>query len=215
MTENVSLAESVNPASMNTVAGETANPSTPEQPTPTAAEQQIARQRRLWGLGGGLLLAVFVGFLVVALWRQQVSEQRAAGVAPDFSFTTFEGQSINLADLKGKGVVVNFWASWCNPCREEAALLEKAWQREQGQGIVFLGLDYLDQEHPAKEYLAEFKISYPSGSDIQSTAARRYGIQGVPETFFIKPTGEIASIAIGPLISEEDLQQRLDAIRPK
>ena len=84
MTENASLAGSVNPASLDAVAGETANPSILEQPTPTEAEQQIARQRRLWGLGGGLLLVVFVGFLVVALWRQQVSEQRAAGVAPDF-----------------------------------------------------------------------------------------------------------------------------------
>lgn len=215
MTENVSTAGTVNRASLNPGAGAPADQPALEQPIQTPAEQQLARQRRVWGMGGGLLLVVFVGFLVVALWRQQVSEQRAAGIAPDFSFTTFEGKPMSLADLKGKGVVVNFWASWCNPCRAEAALLESAWQREQGQGIVFIGLDYLDQEHPAKEYLAEFKISYPSGADIQSTAARRYGIQGVPETFFIKPNGEIASIAIGPLISEGDLQQRLDAIRPQ
>lgn len=185
-------------------------------PTP-AVEVTVGSRRRmqLWRiLIIGVLLA-FVWFLAVGLQRQNVSQQRASGQAPAFSFTTFDGQSIALADLKGKGVVLNFWASWCDPCRAEAALLEAAWQREQNNGIVFIGLDYLDQEYSARAYLDEFGITYPNGVDLQSEAARRYGIQGVPETFFIGPDGEIKSLAIGPLTTEADLNQRLDAIRPQ
>jgi cytochrome c biogenesis protein CcmG/thiol:disulfide interchange protein DsbE len=173
------------------------------------------RQTQLWRiLIIGALLA-FVWFLAVGLQRQTVSQQRANGPAPAFSFTTFDGQAISLADLEGKGVVLNFWASWCDPCRAEAALLESAWRREQNNGIVFIGLDYLDQEHSALAYLEEFGISYPNGVDLQSEAARRYGIQGVPETFFIGPDGEIKSLVIGPVTTEADLGQRLDAIRPQ
>jgi cytochrome c biogenesis protein CcmG/thiol:disulfide interchange protein DsbE len=177
-------------------------------------EAEEAKPSRRLPVGIGILLLIFVGFLGVAWWRQQTSEQRVMGVAPDFAFTAFTGEEIKLADLQGKGVVVNFWASWCNPCRAEAALLEEAWRRERDRGIVFIGLDYLDQEHAAKAYLAEFNITYPNGPDLKSAAARRYRIQGVPETFFITPEGQIASLVIGPIVSESDLNKRLDAIRP-
>lgn len=183
---------------------------------PPEAEAVTSNRRRaqLWRILIIVVLIAFVWFLAVGLQRQNVSQQRATGPAPAFSFTTFDGEQISLADLKGKGVVVNFWASWCDPCRAEAALLESAWRREQNNGIVFIGLDYLDQEHSARAYLAEFGITYPNGMDLQSEAARRYGIQGVPETFFIGPDGEIKSLAIGPLTTENDLNQRLDEIRP-
>src|SRR5690606_9804248 len=125
-----------------------------------------------------------------------------------------EGETISLADLKGQGVVLNFWASWCDPCRDEAALLEATWRREQGNGIVFLGLDYLDQEPAAKAYLAEFDITYPNGPDLQSAAARRYGIKGVPETFFIDGEGNIQEIVIGPIVGEARMDELLNKIRP-
>lgn len=182
---------------------------------PTEPSKQPTNQRTaLWrALIIGALL-VFVWFLAVGLQRQNTSEQRADGAAPSFEFTTFDGETISLADLAGKGVVLNFWASWCDPCRAEAAMLEAAWRREQNNGIVFIGLDYLDQEHSAKAYLEEFDITYPSGPDLQSAAARRYRIQGVPETFFIDSAGNISSLVIGPLSSEDDLNRRLEAIRP-
>jgi len=128
--------------------------------------------------------------------------------------TTFAGETIRLADLREKGVMLNFWASWCVPCRTEAPMLEQARRRERDRGIIFIGLAYLDQEHAARAFLDEFKITYPNGPDLQSAAARRYRITGVPETFFIDPDGAIVSIAIGPITSPSDLQQRLDAIRP-
>ena len=120
----------------------------------------------------------------------------------------------SLDAWRGQVVLLNFWASWCEPCRAEAALLESTWRREAGGDIMFLGLDYLDQEHAALEYLAEFDITYPNGPDKQSAAARTYGIKGVPETFFIGPDGQIVSQVIGPIVSQADLDRRLDEIRP-
>ncbi len=174
----------------------------------------LARRMLFWRLIIVGTLLVFVWFLAVGLQRQTASQRRAIGSAPELSFTTFEGETVHLSDLQGKGVVINFWASWCDPCRAEAAMLEAAWRREQPKGIVFLGLDYLDQEHSALAYLAEYDITYPNGPDLQSEAARRYGIQGVPETFFITPEGQIASVVIGPVLSEADLAARLAEIRP-
>lgn len=185
---------------------------------PAASAETIpapTRAMRLWQLLFVLILVGFVGILAFRLWDTTTTEQRASGLAPDFTFTTFEGETISLADLKGKGVVLNFWASWCDPCRDEAELLETAWRREQENGIVFIGLDYLDQEPAAKAYLDEFDISYPNGPDLQSQAARRYGIKGVPETYFITPEGEIVQAVIGPITSANQLESFLNKIRPQ
>lgn len=174
-----------------------------------------ARAVRIWQ---GIFIAVpliFIVLLAVRLWQTKTSEQRAAGEAPPFTFTTFEGETITLADLRGKGVVLNFWASWCDPCREEAALLEQTWQQEQANGIVFLGLDYLDQEPAAKAYLEEYRVTYPNGPDLKSKAARDYGIKGVPETFFINAEGKIAYMVIGPIVNQGQMEQGLSKIRPQ
>ncbi|MBX3053668.1 MAG: TlpA family protein disulfide reductase [Caldilineaceae bacterium] len=161
-----------------------------------------------------LVPLIFIVFLALRLGTAK-SEHRAEGLAPVLEFTTFDGQTINLDDLRGQGVMVNFWASWCDPCREEAALLESTWRREQANGIVFLGLDYLDQEPAAKGYLTEYDITYPNGPDLRSQVARRYGIQGVPETFFIDPEGKIVDIVVGPISSQAQMDSYLDKIRPK
>ena len=94
-------------------------------------------------------------------------------------------------------------------------MLEQTWRREQGNGIVFLGLDYLDQEPAAKAYLDEYDITYPNGPDLRSQVARRYGIQGVPETFFIDPEGKIVDVVVGPIISQAQMDDYLNKIRPK
>ncbi len=169
----------------------------------------------IWRL---ILIVIFVAFVVLLafrLWETKHSEQRASGIAPAFTFTTFDGKTVSLSELRGQGVVVNFWASWCDPCRQEAVLLEKTWQREKDKGIVFLGLDYLDQEPAAKQYVADYSVTYPSGPDLRSEATRRYGIKGVPETFFIDPNGRIVDMAIGPIINQAQLDQYLAKIRPQ
>ena len=186
-----------------------------QSPTETSAPVSAPRTVILWRLLFIGIPLLFLLFLGLRLYQTNTSEQRADGDAPLFTFTTFEGETMSLADLRGKGVVLNFWASWCDPCRAEAELLELTWQQEKDRGIVFIGLDYLDQEPAAKAYLAEYQISYPNGPDLQSDAARRFGIKGVPETFFIDPEGKIAHMVIGPIVNEAQFAQALDKIRPK
>jgi cytochrome c biogenesis protein CcmG/thiol:disulfide interchange protein DsbE len=183
---------------------------TPDAQAPAPASGMVVVWRAIF-VG---ILVLFVVLLAWRLWDTNKSEHRASGMAPPFTFTTFEGETISLDDLQGQGVVVNFWASWCDPCRDEAALLEQAWRREKDNGIVFIGLDYLDQEPAAKAYLAEFGVTYPNGPDLRSEAARRYGIKGVPETFFINSAGEIVQTVIGPIVNEAQMEAYLAEIRP-
>ncbi|MXY95062.1 MAG: TlpA family protein disulfide reductase [Caldilineaceae bacterium SB0670_bin_27] len=199
---------------------ERGTPHLPDRDTPIESQTERHREApsrravRFWRL---LFLAVSLAFIVllaVRLWQTNVQEQRAAGEAPELQFTTFDGVEIDLDELRGKGVVINFWASWCTPCREEADLLEQTWRREKENGIVFLGLDYLDQEPAALAYLAEFDITYPNGPDLRSQAARRFRIQGVPETFFVSPEGRIIETVVGPIASQQELDALLDRIRP-
>jgi len=182
--------------------------------TPGQAEPPSARAVSMWRIFFLGVILLFIVLLAVGLWKTIEDGQRAAGEAPELSFATFDGEEVVLRDLRGKGVVVNFWASWCAPCREEAALLEQTWRREKENGIVFLGLDYLDQEPAALAYLAEFDVTYPNGPDLRSRAARRYRIQGVPETFFISPEGKIVDIVVGPIAGQQEMDALLDRIRP-
>lgn len=181
------------------------------------AEVQHAHRRsvRIWQAVFTLVLVGFIALLAARLIQTNQSEHRASGQAPPFTFTTFDGETISLEALRGRGVVLNFWASWCAPCRDEAPLLEAMWRREKDNGIVFIGLDYLDQEPAARAYLAEFNITYPNGPDLQSAAARRYGIKGVPETFFIDPDGVIQELVVGPIVSQAQMEALLDKIRPR
>jgi cytochrome c biogenesis protein CcmG/thiol:disulfide interchange protein DsbE len=119
------------------------------------------------------------------------------GPAPDFTVTLFEGGQLTLSELQGQVVVVNFWASWCPPCRTEAPIFESAWQRYRERGVTFIGLNYQDTEPPARAFIEEFGITYPNGPDERSRIAGAYGLQGVPETFIISPEGEIAEVFIG------------------
>ncbi|MBI1297172.1 redoxin domain-containing protein [bacterium] len=178
---------------------------------------QSPRQQRsvlIWRFIIVGIAAAFVGILGWRLVQTNASAHRADGMAPELVFTTFEGETISLDDLKGKGVVVNFWASWCDPCRDEADLLEQTWRREKDNGIVFLGIDYLDQEPAALAYLEEFDVTYPNGPDLRSEIARRYGIKGVPETFFIGPDGRIVETIIGPITGPAQMDELISLIRP-
>jgi cytochrome c biogenesis protein CcmG/thiol:disulfide interchange protein DsbE len=133
--------------------------------------------------------------------------------APEFTLTLFDGRTIRLSDFRGKVVFLNFWASWCPPCRAEARLLEESWQRYKDQGVVFLGVDIQDREEDARRFIQEFGITYLNGRDPKNRIAIDYGVYGIPETFFIDPEGRIAYKHIGALDWETILVKLGDAAR--
>lgn len=185
----------------------------------TATAEPIKPRRRL--VAGQIIVIVVVllliGLFAYGLLFRKEAPRPSSGAAPDFTLTLFPdyqakyGDQVGLADLRGKVVVLNFWASWCDPCKEEAALLENVSNAYADRGVVFLGADYLDQEPAAMRYLQEYGITYPNGPDLGSQIARRYRIQGVPETFFITPEGAVDWFKIGPL-SASELQGCLDTL---
>jgi cytochrome c biogenesis protein CcmG/thiol:disulfide interchange protein DsbE len=141
---------------------------------------------------GGIVLVVVALLVVLALAvRTRGSPPLSSGSAPDFSLTSFDGETYRLADLKGKAVVINFWASWCIPCRDEAPALERAWQTYRDRGLVVLGVDYVDTEPEAKAFIAEFAQTYPNGPDLGTRISQAYDITGVPETYFIDKQGNL------------------------
>lgn len=119
--------------------------------------------------------------------------------APAFTLPLFDGTTLRLADLRGRVVLVNFWASWCLPCRDEAPALEAAWQRHKERGAVFVGINIQDEESRARDFIREFGVTYPNGIDAGGRIAVDYGLWGIPETFFIDPQGRISYKQVGAL----------------
>jgi cytochrome c biogenesis protein CcmG/thiol:disulfide interchange protein DsbE len=160
-----------------------------------------------------LAFAFIVALLGLVGWglvRAQ-SGQVQSGQAPDFVLTTFDNRQVALKDLRGKVVVLNFWASWCLPCRVEAPYLERTWQKYKDRGVVFIGADYVDTEPKALEYIKEFDITYLNGPDLGTRMSQAYRIKGVPETFYIAKNGELRGVKIGPLESPE-LEQKIEEL---
>ena len=133
--------------------------------------------------------------------------------APAFDLTGFDARPIRLADLHGQIVVLNFWASWCTPCRDEAPVLERASQTYRDRGVVFVGLATWDHELNARTFLRELPASYPNAPDASGETAIAYGIRGLPETIFVGRDGEIARKWVGPL-SERDVNTILAPMVP-
>ena len=117
--------------------------------------------------------------------------------APAFTLTRFDGGTISLKDLRGKAVLVNFWASWCPPCRLEAPTLEAAWQRYKDKDVVFLGVNIQDREKDALAFIKEFEITYLNGRDLNRRVAVDYDVWGIPESFFIDREGRITYKQVG------------------
>lgn len=165
---------------------------------------------RLFGSLSFLLLAALLGLVGWGLARAQRAQVQT-GRAPDFTLTTFDRKTVSLKDLRGKVVVVNFWASWCQPCRLEAAYLEATWRKYRDRGVVFIGVDYVDTEPEALAYIRQYDITYFNGPDLGTRISQAYGIKGVPETFYVAKNGQLRGMKIGPLEAPE-LDEKIDQL---
>ncbi len=152
----------------------------------------------------GFVVAVVVA-LVLMLGYGLASKQGDTGnsllarEAPNFTLQLFDGNALTLSDLRGQPVVVNFWASWCAACREEAPDLEKVWRDYKDRGVVFVGVNVSDARQDALDYIKEFDITYGNGPDPGKRIYDTYGITGFPETFFVNREGVVVRKYVGPL----------------
>jgi cytochrome c biogenesis protein CcmG/thiol:disulfide interchange protein DsbE len=171
-------------------------------------------QIMVWSFLVGLLFTVGLG-----LSRRQEGTVQPGQVIGDFELTLYDGYTwqgrnkISLEELRGRVVVINFWASWCKPCEQEAAELQKAWADYEPTGeVVFLGVDYVDTETDARLYLKKFGVTYPNGPDLATRISQYFRIKGVPETYFIDREGVLRYVQVGPFVSADQIRAQIEPL---
>lgn len=177
------------------------------------SEANHSSRSRRWGVFFAWALVLgLLGTLGFGLVRAQQGPIGVGSHVPDFTLTTFEGEQIRIADLRGQVVLLNFWASWCTTCEVEARELEEVFQMYKDRGVVFLGIDYIDTEPEALAYLEHYGITYPNGPDLGTRISQAFRISGVPETFIVDPEGRVADIMIGPYPSVEMIVHAIENV---
>jgi len=132
--------------------------------------------------------------------------------AAPFTLATFDGGQVSLEALRGRVVVVNFWASWCYPaCYEEAPALARAWETYKDRGVMMIGINIQDKEEPAKKFLTQFGHTFPNAPDPAGRVSVDYGVYGVPETFFIDRAGRVRWKQVGA-VTEQIFQERVETL---
>ena len=170
---------------------------------------------------------VIVGLLAYGLLRPA---PEGPGGAPEFELTRLDGETLSDDDLRGRPVVLNFWASWCIPCREEMPAFQKMWERYRDDGLQIVGVNVQDSREAAAQFVDQLGVTYPNVFDGDEELARKLDVLGLPQTFFItsdyelqgagsRPTTQVIEEPSGPdgtmvfgAISEKDLEERIRAL---
>lgn len=160
-------------------------------------------------LGAVLMLSLAWGLRHAALSNPPVLGR----TAPRLAIQTAGGEQVRVWELQGKPVVLNFWASWCGPCRAEQPVLAAVWERYRDQGVVVLGVSFQDARSAATAFASTYGSTWPLVEDPGSAVALRYGVTGVPETFVIGPDGRIA-VKFVAAVRYEELTAVIDRLLP-
>jgi cytochrome c biogenesis protein CcmG/thiol:disulfide interchange protein DsbE len=159
-------------------------------------------------------VGVVVALLGLLVWKiaqgeSEVTKTLSRGgtpTAPAFSLQRLDGNGeLSLSSLSGKAVVLNFWASWCGPCKDETPLLQRGWARWKGKNVVFVGVDVKDFRGDARSFLTRFGVTYPNVYDGKGSLVGRYGVTGFPETYFIDGRGKVRYRIAGPVANAAEL----------
>lgn len=172
----------------------------PKNP-PDFLEEGLANPKRRGLSLGSLAILAAVGVLAMVLALQLTERNRGrpvSGLAPEFELTLFDGGEVALADYRGEVVLINFWASWCPPCRDEALDLQQLYSDYHQSGFTIIGVNMLESSpRKALDFIEEFGITYPNGEDREQRVTNLYRVEGPPESFLIDREGMVRQFYIG------------------
>jgi cytochrome c biogenesis protein CcmG/thiol:disulfide interchange protein DsbE len=170
------------------------------------------------GVAIGLVVLLFA-LLAWSLVRDEGGDLAASAArgerpqAPDFELERLDGEgTLELSSLRGKAVVLNTWASWCIPCKEEAPYLEQVWRDNRGRDVVVVGLNAKDLRSDARRFVNRFDLSFPIVRDGSGDTIREYGVTGFPETFVLDRDGRVVEAFAGAVNTDEDKERLGSAI---
>jgi cytochrome c biogenesis protein CcmG, thiol:disulfide interchange protein DsbE len=158
-------------------------------------------------------LALVLSLFGLLIWKVTSGEEaaRVGEPAPTIDVPALDGDGrVTSASFRGRPAVINFWASWCLPCRDEAPLLEAAWRRYRSRGVVVLGIDTRDFIGDGRSFVKRFGLTYPNGYDGPGRLADEYGLTGFPETFVVDRRGRIVEHVVGPVESSEQITAAIE-----
>ena len=165
----------------------------------------------------GVTVAAVLGLLALLIWKvthQTHGPKLGAGrtpSAPQFDLSRLDAPgTLALASYRGKVVVLNFWASWCDPCKAEASRLEAAWKTYRSKGVVVIGVDGQDFSGDAKRFMRRYGLTYPNVHDGPGNVLPKYGVTGFPETYFVDRRGRLVGNRVEGEISAKTLKDGIE-----
>ncbi len=172
-------------------------------------------------LGTRFILLAATGWLIISALFFSLSETvdapttapKEGFLAPDFTLQDLNGQTYTLSELRGHPVLLNFWATWCPPCRAEMPAIGQVYQDNQSHGLIVLAVTADDSLAEARQFAQEYALPFPVLVDASADVARAYNINSLPTSFFIKPDGVIQGIVIGGPMSEASIRARIEALQ--
>ncbi|RXT13854.1 thiol-disulfide oxidoreductase ResA [Ammoniphilus sp. CFH 90114] len=164
-----------------------------------------------------ILAVIFIG-IAVALYNGFVKDKsvvKTGELAPDFVLQTLDGERFQLSDYRGKGIVLNFWGTWCQPCEAEMPDLEEAHKKYKDQGVMVVGLNIRQPEVTVRPFVERYNLTFPIVMDRTNEITQLYEIGPIPTTYFIDPKGVVKKIVIGGPMSEETIVNNIKLIVPE
>ena len=161
-----------------------------------------------------VLALMLVSGLVMVGCSSPAQGPQIGKLAPDFKLSNLEGQSVSLGDFRGKPVLLNFWASWCGPCRYEMPFIQEIYEEWSDKGLIILTVNLQENPSQVKEFVESFGFSFPVLLATNREVPLAYNIRGIPATFFIDKDGIIQDIKIGAFAGKTEIESRLSKIMP-
>jgi thiol-disulfide isomerase/thioredoxin len=167
------------------------------------------------------LLLIFVLLLVVngcnpstaTNPKDTVTGTEIGNLAPDFQLMNMEGQNVTLSDLRGNPVIINFWASWCGPCREEMPFLQQIYEKWNKEGVLLQTINLRENPPQIAQYMQSNGLTFPVLLDTDGSVTQDYNVIGIPTTFFIDKDGVIQAKRLGPFSSTNEIETNISIIQ--